>query len=89
MAERLWWYKFAACHGQSGLFFTPESYTPRTEAARVAQAKKVCDGCPVASVCLDYALGRPERAGVWGGTTPDERTAIQHRIRRQQRRLAG
>lgn len=36
-------------------------------------AKAVCRGCPVRSECLAYALAARERAGVWGGLTPDER----------------
>lgn len=37
-----------------------------------AEAKAVCDRCPVRQQCLDYALNR-EDYGVWGGLTPRER----------------
>lgn len=92
MVRELWWHQHAACRGQGELFFPPdpeEHVTVRAEADRVVQAKKVCSSCPVASVCLDYAMKAPERYGIWGNATPRERVAIQHRIRRQQRRLAG
>lgn len=36
-------------------------------------AKRLCRGCPVRTVCLDYALRHRERYGVWGGTSERER----------------
>jgi WhiB family transcriptional regulator, redox-sensing transcriptional regulator len=35
--------------------------------ADVEQAKALCVGCPVQSLCLDGALERREPWGVWGG----------------------
>jgi WhiB family redox-sensing transcriptional regulator len=43
---------------------------------RVAAAKVVCSGCPVRQECLDYAVAAGERAGVWGGCTTAERSAL-------------
>ena len=40
----------------------------------VARALRVCDGCPVRQQCLDYAMRSGEKDGIWGGTTPEERT---------------
>jgi len=40
-------------------------------------AKTLCDGCPVATQCLTYALDNDEQWGVWGGTTANERAAIR------------
>ena len=45
----------------------PESYRP---------ALKWCAVCPVSTDCLEDALLRHERFGVWGGKTPNQRTAI-------------
>ena len=35
--------------------------------ARLEEAKRLCDSCPVRSACLDGALLRGEPWGVWGG----------------------
>jgi WhiB family redox-sensing transcriptional regulator len=40
-------------------------------------AKAVCRACPAQAECLDWAVQADERAGVWGGTSPDERTQIR------------
>jgi WhiB family redox-sensing transcriptional regulator len=37
------------------------------EPARLEEAKRLCDSCPVRSACLDGALLRGEPWGVWGG----------------------
>lgn len=37
------------------------------------EAKKVCSACPVTRLCLEYALERNERFGVWGGKSERER----------------
>lgn len=33
----------------------------------ISQAKRICDGCPVAQPCLQGAIDRHEPCGVWGG----------------------
>jgi WhiB family transcriptional regulator, redox-sensing transcriptional regulator len=43
----------------------------------VVAAKAVCAGCPVRAQCLAYATPLPDLQGVWGGTTPRERTALR------------
>ncbi|ONK24265.1 hypothetical protein BLX87_06150, partial [Bacillus sp. VT-16-64] len=37
--------------------------------------------CPVSTACLDYALAKDERFGIWGGMSERER----RRLRRQSR----
>lgn len=49
------------------------------ERYRVNQARKVCARCPVKIECLEIALRKGERYGVWAATTPYER---QRMIRR-------
>ena len=39
-------------------------------------AKEICAGCPVREVCLDHALNRREKMGVWGGMTERERRLL-------------
>lgn len=48
-----------------------------------AEAKKICDSCPIRDACLEYALKEKERYGMWGGTTPIERRRVERRQRRE------
>lgn len=61
---------------------------PTTEnASATAEAREVCERCPVQRACLERALvltGRDAPRGVWGATTTSERA----RIRAQRRRAA-
>ncbi len=68
------WMMRAACAGirDPDLFF-PES----TAESAYAPARDVCDRCPVAGDCLDYALAHGENFGVWGGLTPPERRRLR------------
>lgn len=70
------WQNRAACRG-----LDPELWFPldlRVLGA-VEQAKAICGRCEVQPECLRWALEVPERYGVWGGHTPDERAAIHRR----------
>lgn len=42
----------------------------------VADAKKLCNKCPLKAMCLMYALDAREKDGVWGGTDEAERNTI-------------
>lgn len=69
------------------LFFPDESL----EEARAKELMSLCDGCPVAERCLEYALSRAE-AGIWAGTTTAQRKKIRRRARLnnpQQQRTAA
>ena len=46
-----------------------------------AHAREVCASCRVTSECLILALDNDEREGMWGGLTPDERSAVKARQR--------
>lgn len=50
-------------------------------------AAAVCPSCPVRDACLVDALQRRERHGVWGGTTPGERSRMAYRARHSGRNL--
>ncbi len=45
----------------------------------VIAAKKICQNCPVALRCLNYALTENIEHGVWGGTSERERRRILKR----------
>jgi WhiB family redox-sensing transcriptional regulator len=53
------------------------------DSERYAEAKTLCQRCPVQAACLDAALtvGRIEdqRYGVWGGFIPSERATLRRR----------
>ena len=44
--------------------------------SKVAKAKAICDTCPVAKECLDFALSEDIEFGIFGGATPQERKAM-------------
>ncbi|MEJ7800251.1 MAG: WhiB family transcriptional regulator [Ilumatobacter sp.] len=77
-AHELEWRMLGACRGLDASIFYPDN---DDDAAVAAQ---VCDGCGVRRACLEYALTRREKVGVWGGATERER----RRILRQRRRSA-
>jgi WhiB family redox-sensing transcriptional regulator len=77
-AHELEWRMLGACRGLDAGIFYPET----DEEADVA--KEVCAECGVQAACLEYALARREKVGVWGGATERER----RRILRQRRRTA-
>ncbi len=75
------WREQALCRG-----LDPEIFFPVDDEEESAQeAIAICNQCPVQEVCLEWALARREKEGVWGGTTVKERRRI---IRRRRRRSA-
>ena len=59
----------------------PDAFFP-SRGEPTGPAKAVCLACPVRIACLAYALDRDERFGVWGGTSPRERSALLRRTAR-------
>ncbi|WP_029138744.1 WhiB family transcriptional regulator [Nakamurella lactea] len=53
---------------------------------QIAEAKAVCERCPVISECLSWALESGQDAGVWGGMSEDERRALKRRRARARAR---
>ncbi|MFJ5643516.1 WhiB family transcriptional regulator [Streptomyces sp. NPDC093223] len=49
------------------------------EGAAQNAAKAVCNGCPVRTECLAFALDRRIEYGIWGGATERERRALLRR----------
>lgn len=78
------WRSQANCNGvDTSAFFIEGGQHPEEMANQVKAAKAVCAGCVVKSECLEDALSRSERYGVWGGKSERERRAIA-----KQRKLA-
>lgn len=54
----------------------PEEFFPE-KGGSTRQAKRVCMSCDVRTECLDYALERGERFGIWGGLSERERRKLR------------
>jgi WhiB family redox-sensing transcriptional regulator len=69
------WMPWGACQGEDPeLFFPIAAAGPAL--AQVFAAKAVCFRCAVRAACLSYALATGQ-AGIWGGTTQEERHAMR------------
>lgn len=69
------WRQHAECrYGDPELFFPRGDGAPGREQEKAA--KKICDRCPVVAECLDWALERRVRYGIWGGKSLEERAAV-------------
>ncbi|MCC7075484.1 MAG: WhiB family transcriptional regulator [Acidimicrobiia bacterium] len=72
------WRDQAKCRG-----LDPEIFFPDPEIEEDAsEAITICLECRVQEVCLEHALARREKEGVWGGATVKERRRIIRRRRR-------
>ncbi|MDB4872505.1 MAG: transcription factor WhiB [Gemmatimonadales bacterium] len=76
-----------ACHDPDvdpELFF-PIGSTESGPGLLLAQkAIQVCQRCPIRSDCLDHAITKPEKFGIWGGTTEEERAPMRRSWQRRQ-----
>lgn len=69
--EKFHWRDLKECdESTADLFFATDSRETRQT---IEAAKRICQSCRVASVCLQYALDTKEEYGVWGGKTAKER----------------
>jgi WhiB family redox-sensing transcriptional regulator len=67
----------ALCKGQD-----PSPWFPGPGGS-MDRAKAVCRACPARVHCLEWAMQADERAGVWGGTSPDERDQLRRAWKRR------
>ncbi len=56
----------------------PEAFFPE-KGGSTREAKRICSGCEVRSECLEYALDKDERFGIWGGMSERERRRLRRR----------
>lgn len=81
------WRGAGACLSADPDLFFPVAAGPAA-VAQIATAQRICAACRVRQECLEFAIRTPEAYGIWGGTTPEERTrvrrqrAARHRARR-------
>src|SRR4249920_1941272 len=79
------WRHKAVCRDEDPeLFFPVGNSGPAL--AQIADAKLVCNRCPVTTECLTWALDSGQDAGVWGGMSEDERRALKRRNARTKTR---
>lgn len=76
LLRRAPWQEHAACRGLDPDLFYPEKGGNGTGET----ARAVCAECPVAEPCLELGLsfgsGSLFNLGIWGGTTPAQRSRI-------------
>lgn len=75
------WRVNALCQDEDPDLFFPIGNTAST-LYQTEEAKAVCRRCPVIENCLQWALETGQDAGVWGGTSEDERRAMTRRAAR-------
>jgi WhiB family redox-sensing transcriptional regulator len=79
------WRHRAVCRDEDPeLFFPIGNSGPAL--LQIAEAKAVCERCPVISECLTWALETGQDAGVWGGLSEDERRSLKRRRARARAR---
>jgi WhiB family redox-sensing transcriptional regulator len=81
------WRRFAACRDTDpDLFFPIGTTGPAVD--QIAAAKRVCASCEAQSPCLEFALITNQEAGVWGGTSEEERRKLRKSWLAQRRRAS-
>ncbi len=81
------WRHEALCRDEDPELFFPIG-TTGPAATQVEQAKVVCRRCSAVEACLTWALETGQDAGVWGGTSEDERRALKRHSARAGARTA-
>jgi WhiB family redox-sensing transcriptional regulator len=78
------WMEQAACVGSPTMWWFRQRRHVERDIVRedpyTAAAKRVCQSCPVQSVCRDYAVENHEKHGLWGGMSLEERDQYHRKI---------
>ena len=77
-ARTLKWQSRGLCVGKDPLLWYPE-IGDRAARSQIDRAITICQHCPVQRTCLEYAMTRNEKFGVWGGLTATERRTLRQR----------
>jgi len=85
--EEMDWQEEAACRDHENvIFFGPEQGESELERQpREAHAKSICQRCPVAEPCLEFAMESNQKYGIWGGLNEKERASLKRRRARARR----
>jgi WhiB family redox-sensing transcriptional regulator len=81
------WRQRSACRDTDPDLFFPIGSTG-IAVDQIEAAKVVCRGCEVQPACLEFALATNQEAGVWGGTSEDERRKLRKAWLARQRRAS-
>ena len=82
------WRGDASCRSTApDLFFPVGTTGPALD--HIAAAKAVCTACPVQAPCLEFALETNQDAGVWGGTSEEERRQLRRQRQRARKAAAA
>ncbi len=76
------WRTKASCRQTDPDLFFPIG-TTGTAIEHIEAAKAVCNACPVQGPCLEFAMVTNQDAGVWGGTSEDDRRALRRLAERR------
>lgn len=71
------WALLGACRGKPVDWWFP------ARGESVAEARSICEACPVQAQCLTHAVSVRERFGMWGGRSERERRHIRHQTHRR------
>ncbi len=82
------WVHRARCKDEDPELFFPVG-TTGPAAAQIDAAKAICMECPVRVECLEWALATAQDAGVWGGTSEEERRKLRKAWLARRRRAAA
>jgi WhiB family redox-sensing transcriptional regulator len=70
------WRGRSACRDSDPDVFFPIGTTgPALE--QIETAQRICTACLVSGECLEFALATNQEAGIWGGTTEEERRKLR------------
>ena len=81
------WRNRSLCRDSNPELFFPGGATGMA-LDQIEAAREVCEVCPVAEECLEFALATNQEAGVWGGTTEEERRKLRKTWLAKQRATA-
>ena len=81
--EDLGWQDYANCRGADADLFFPE------RGASTRKAKGICAACQVQVDCLEFAVTKSEKFGIWGGLSERERRKIRKQRALESRRVAA
>ena len=73
-----WRTRSACLDSDPDVFFPIGSTGPALE--QIETAQRICTACTVRDECLEFALATNQDAGIWGGTSEEERRVIRRRI---------
>lgn len=72
----MYWHDSAACRDEDPELFFPTTTSGPEHDRQVSMAKAVCERCAVRYNCLEDALLRRVKDGIWGGMTDIERRRL-------------